>query len=347
MNIKKLLLLSFTAAFFASCSNDDDNRAPLGDYDNGVLVLNEGGTGTVTYISDDFNTVQQDIFYEVNGETQDLGQYTQSIFFDGDRAFVISGSNKITVVNRYTFEYIATIDSGFAAPRYGTVANGKAYVTNSNTFDFPATDDYVSVINLQTLAVVGTINTNASAERIIEANGKIYVSNGFFGSGNSITVIDPSTDAITATIETDFAPNSFDIENGQLYALCAGFSGAGELIKINTQNNTLSQTIELPETQSGLANLDVDNGNFYYTASGNIYKYALNATAFTDTAFVATGSTNPYMGYGFAVNNGRIYISEAAEDFTSDGKIFVYDNSNGTLLNQTTVGLGPNGFYFN
>ena len=96
----KQIILFAAALAFISCSEDNSGDAPLGSYDNGILVLNEGGAGSVSYISNDLGTVRQDIFTAVN-EGQDIGQYTQSIFFDGARAFIISnGSNKITVVNR-------------------------------------------------------------------------------------------------------------------------------------------------------------------------------------------------------------------------------------------------------
>ncbi len=97
--MKKFFLISLTA-LFAACSSDNDGGTP-GNYAEGILVLNEGGFGTVTFISDDLQTVNQDIYASVNGSTAEVGQFVQSMFFDGDRAFIISsGSNKITVVNR-------------------------------------------------------------------------------------------------------------------------------------------------------------------------------------------------------------------------------------------------------
>lgn len=345
MKTNKFLFLALAASVLVSCNSDDDSgRAPLGDYDNGILVLNEGGLGTVTYISDDLNTVQQDIFFEVNGDSQDLGSYTQSVFFDGDRAFIISGSNKVTVVNRYTFEFIATIDTGFAAPRYGVVYNGKAYVTNSNTFE-SSTDDYLAVINLSTLQVESQIPVNNQAERILEENGKLYVSNGFYGSGNSITVINPATASITAVINTELAPNSFDEEDGTLYVLCAGWSGPGQLVKIDTNSDTVTATIDLPESIEGLANLDIEDDQLYFTGSGNIYKYALNATTFAADPFIQTNSTAGYIGYGFGVEDGKIFIAEVS-DFVSDGSVLIY-STNGDFLREIPAGLGPNGFYFN
>lgn len=344
--LKRILSAAFALLLLASCSDDDNNNsvASLGSYDNGVLVLNEGGEGTVTYISNDLNTVEQDIFHNVNPDITGLGNYCQSIFFDGDRAFIISGSNLITVVNRYTFAYIGTVSGGLAAPRYGAVYNGKAYVTNSNGFA-SGDDDYVAVVDLATLSVTNQIDTHAVAERIVEANGKIYVANGAWGSGSGVTVINPNVNAIESTISTTLAPNSLSVENGVLYVMTAGFSGPGKLVKVNLSSSSTSE-IDLPASIDAPSNLVVSGGQMYFTSAGNIYKNSASSTTISDDPLIETGSTNYYMGYGFNVSTNRIFISEAASDFASDGKVFVFDN-NGSLLKEIGVGLGPNGFYFN
>jgi hypothetical protein len=346
MKINKLLFAAIAGSlFFASCNNDDDKAKPLGSYDNGVLVLNEGGLGTVTYVSDDLSLVQQDIFGVVNGTGQDLGAYTQSIFFDGDRAFIISnGSNKITVVNRYTFQFIATISTGLTVPRYGVVYNGKAYVTNSNSFD-SATDDFIAVIDLSTLALETPIAVNNQAERLVVNNGKLYVSGGFYGSGDKLTIIDAASKTILNTLTVGESPNSLEVEDGNLFVLCGSWTGPSKLVKVKLSDNSLSE-IPFPDTMGNAGNLDIENDKVYFTVGPKIYKFSDNATTITDTPLVDTQSASAYIGYGFAVKDDKIYISEAADDFASDGKIFVY-STNGETISQIPVGLGPNGFYFN
>ena len=131
---KIFLSLFASALFLTSCSSDDNsNSESLGAYDNGTFVLNEGNTTTstssITFISNS-GAVEQDVYKNVNPSGVALGTYLQSMFFDDTRAYIISGSaNKITVVDRYTFKFIATIATDFANPRYGAVANGKAFVT--------------------------------------------------------------------------------------------------------------------------------------------------------------------------------------------------------------------------
>ncbi|UHO39283.1 hypothetical protein H5J24_03945 [Chryseobacterium capnotolerans] len=49
--------------------------------------------------------------------------------------------------------------------------------------------------------------------------------------------------------------------------------------------------------------------------------------------------------YGFDVIDGKIFAAEA--NFTTDGKVNVYDALSGTLLKTFTAGVGTNGFYKN
>ena len=66
MKFSKLILTALLGSFFLfSCTDDDNGGNPLGDYDNGVLILNQGGFGngnaSVSYLSEDMNTFQNNI----------------------------------------------------------------------------------------------------------------------------------------------------------------------------------------------------------------------------------------------------------------------------------------------
>lgn len=345
MKITKLLFLALASSIlFVSCSDDDTKGPdmPLGAYDNGVLILNEGNgsAGSISFVSTDLSTVEQDVFGSVN-PGKGIGGYVQSIFFDGDRAFIISnGSNKITVVNRYTFEFIATIDGGFKVPRYGVVENGKAFVTNLDTFS-SLTDDFISVINLTTLQVENTIALNAIAEKITAENGKIYVANGSFGAGNSVTVINPLNNTIESTIDVGISPNSMEEKNGFLYVLCANYVDNSKLVKIKLATN---ETV-LETTMTGLVNaqnLNIEGDKMYFTLNSAVYSDNLSATTISTTPLFTSMATTLY---GFGVEDGKIFVGDA-KDYASDGEVFIY-NLSGTLQKQFSVGLLPNGFYFN
>ncbi|WP_369014175.1 YncE family protein [Flavobacterium anhuiense] len=343
MKFSKLLLIALSISLFASCSSDD-NDDPKGAYDNGFFILNEGSSdvGSVSFSSDDFTSFTKDVYASANGSDL-IGGYLQNIFFDGDRAYIISGgSNVINVVNRYTFKLIAKIDSGLANPRYGVVKDGKAYVTNANTYSYinPATgdtDDYVAVINLATNTVESKIELNATANRLILENGKLYITEP--NSSTKLLIVNIATKAIE-TVEIGSSGDSIEEENGTLFILRAPYSGSGEIVKVKLSDKSISR-IAFPESLAGLGFMDIEDNKIYYTAGSSVYAMEINATTPSTTALV--NSPASYV-YGFAVENNRIYIADAK--FDKDSKAFIY-NLSGVLQKELAVGVGSNGFYFN
>ncbi|WP_283641010.1 YncE family protein [Mesonia mobilis] len=355
MKLTKFLMGAFIGSILLSaCSDDDDFTGeidePLGTYDNGILVLNEGSqtAGTVTYVSQDLQTSEQAIYQFVN-EGDDLGNYVQSIFFNDDLAYIISnGSNLITVVNRYTFELVGKVDSGLNIPYYGVVYNGKAYVTNLADFS-TGDDDYLAVIDLETLQVEETVIIGNYADTLIEEDGLIYIENSNYSIDNGgISIFNPTTNTVENTIETyaeseevTSTLNSIEIEDDFIYAL-----SADRLEKFNLNTLTLESTILLSYEGGSAANLDIEDDQIYFTVGTSVYRMGINAEEAPEEAVLTYNSNSAYgVMYGFEVEDNRIYIADGG-DFGSDSFVEVYDLQ-GNLLNNITVGVGPNGFYFN
>ena len=356
MNFKNLSFGVISLLFlFSSCTNDEDFpplEIPLGAYDNGVLILNQGGFGngnaSVSYLSNDLNTFQNNIFSVVNPSIT-LGDTAQDIGFYLNNAYiVVNGSNKIEVVNRFTMKHVTTIDSGLNNPRYIVFSRGKGYVTNwgngSSNFD-----DYVAVINLNTNTVSETIAIAEGPERMAVANDKIYVAHaGGFGFGNSVSVIDAIDYSVTSITVGD-VPNSLEVNNGTLFVLCGGkpsWTGSetgGKLSKINLTNNSVS-SIDFSAT-SHPSNIEIDGSSMFYTIDSDVYKTTVSATTLPTASLFSTTTQGVYGIYSFAVKNDKIYVGDAA-DYSSDGKVHIYSTS-GVLKTTKTVGVIPAGFYFN
>ena len=356
MKFSKLILTALLGSFFLfSCTDDDNGGNPLGDYDNGVLILNQGGFGngnaSVSYLSEDMNTFQNNIFSLVNPSII-LGDTAQDIGFYNDLAYIVlNASNKIEVVNRYTMVHIATISTGLSNPRYIAFANGKGYVTNWGN-GTNANDDFIAVLNLSNNSVASTISVAEGPEKIIEEDNKLYVAHsGGFNYGNTISVINTSTNTVATTITVGDVPNSLEEENGILYVLCGGKSAwsgaesAGKLVKINLSTNTVSSSIDFAETTDHPSNLVIENNRLYYTLDSDIFRMNLSANTIPTEALFSTTSQGVYGVYSFAVENNRIYVGDAL-DYSSNGKVYVYSLT-GALLSSKTVGVIPAGFYFN
>ncbi len=352
MKITNLVGAVALGLFIISCEKDDNvvKLEPLGDYEKGILVSNEGpfnnGTGTVSYISKDLATTEDAIFNKVNDA--DLGNVVQSIGFHDDEAYIIANvSNTITVVNRYTFEKTSTITDGLNNPRYFVTANGKGYVTNwGDAAD--ETDDYIAVINLETHAVESNISVVLGPEKILSKDGIIYVAHqGAFGQNNKVSVIDASSNSVTTTITVGDVPNSMQFDTaGNLWVLCGGkpsFSGeetAGSVLKVDTATNTVGATLEF-ETTSHPGHLGIDDNTLYYYLGGAVYGLSTTAqelpteSEFSDLAF-----------YSMTVHEGKMYGTDA-KDFASKGALSIYDLNSKELLKTLEVGIIPGGVYFN
>lgn len=348
MKLSKLFLIALSASMFVSCSNDDEeSNEPQGVYDNGFFILNEGSDvkGTVSFLNNDLVTFTKDV-YGPNNNNDNPGGYLQNIFFNGDNAYIISGgSNVINVVNRYTFKLVDKIETGLKNPRYGVVKDGKAYVTNANTYSYMNpetgnTDDYVAIINLKTNKYESKIDLNATANRLVLENGKLYITEPF--DSTKLLVVNIATKKLEAPVEIGSKADCIEEENGFLYILRRPSGNRSEIVKVKLSDKSVSK-ITFPETLDGAVYMDIEDDKVYYTVGNSVYAINANATTASTTP-ILTATTEGYF-YGFAVNDNRIYIADSG-NFGSDSKAFIY-NLTGTLEKEIAVGIGPNGFYFN
>ncbi|MFY8214316.1 MAG: YncE family protein [Flavobacterium sp.] len=364
MKINKWLSLALLMlVFFTSCSSEETTPSPYvpqGDFDSGVLVLNEGNfqqpNASISYISFDFSRTQNDIFFGVNPSTT-LGDTAQSIGFNGNLAYiVVNGSDKIEIVNRYTMVKVGVITSGLQSPRYIAFANGKGYVT---TWGSGVGDGRIQVINLGSNTVVSTITVNDYPNKIIEHAGKLYVSHNNLGEkGKTISVIDAVTNSVSSVIEVGDLPDTMKIEGDHLWVACLGISDyltptnntSGSIVQINLTSNAIIQSLFPTNNTERIDYMDLYGNHIFYSKGSKIFKFALTETTLPETPAFTTDAV--YV-YGFAVKNNKIYVADA-KTFNVNGEVKIYSsgeqfdpNPLGTLLKTVEVGVGPNGFYFN
>lgn len=346
---KKLLYTLILSTVFISCSNDDDSTVVVrGDYDSGILVSNEGpfnnGTGTITFISDDYTVTENKVFHNVNGN--DIGNIVQSIGFSGDNAYIIvNNSNQIKVVNRFTFTEIATINTGLDNPRYFVAVGSKGYVTNwGDTAD--DNDDFIAVIDLNSNTVTSTIDVVLGPESIVYNGTSIYVAHkGAYGQNNQISVINPVSDEIETTITVGDVPISLGLNGNDLWVLCEGSPSYavvetnGSLLKINTATNTTSTTINFATTSHPNA-FAIDGSDLFYALDGEVYKMNVADNELPDTSIIS-GSF-----YRLLAKGGRLYATDAV-DYASNGTLTIFDLSNNSEISSINVGVIPGGIYFN
>ena len=368
--LSKWILSSATAALLLTGCSSDDGGPTLPDtgtdndtltnteppaYENGILVLNEGnfgaGNASVSFIPDDLSEVQNDIFGAVN-EVDAWGDTAQSMAFNDSLAYiVINGSQKIEVVDRYTFESVATIggadEADFLNPRYMAIANGKGYVTNWGD-GTDAEDDFVAVVNLENNTVESKIPVPEGPERLLVSGNTLYIAlTGGFNFNNAVLVIDATSNTVTGSITVADAPNSMQLgADGNLWVLSGGKPAytneetAGQLDKIDTSNNEVTATFAFGATEHP-GYLSYENGSFYYTLADSVLKMDEAATELPFEAEIAGVNF-----YDMTVNQGKLYGTDA-KDFASNGSLEIYDLSNNSVIDSKATGINPGAVYFN
>ncbi len=335
----KLFIFSFALGLlFVSCSdNDNEPQKPKGDYDNGILILNEGNFGqpnaSVSFTNTNDFEVENEIFQTVNSTT--LGDVAQSLGLYHDYAFIVlNNSNKVEVVNRYTFESVATLTEGISLPRYVAFENDKAYISNSGT-------STVAVYDANTFAFKSTIDLGKTVNQVIAEDGKVYVQNASFGTGKEITVIDANTDEVVKTI--DLGENYNELAEGDDMIYATADSG---LIKIDLNSNEVAGTIAYGTDVAKGNKIEVENGMIYFVSGKSIYEVMPTATEVINPPLIEVSTSATWdAGYGFGVEDGLIYYA-IANGFTAPSTIYVY-NEAGQKVQEITAGMGTNSFYEN
>ena len=356
MNYKHLLFLLSIVLLLNSCEDNTDccpMPEPDVDFATGTLVLNEGNFGSgntsVSFINEDTGEVQNQIFNDKNGFA--LGDTAQSIKMHEILAIiVVNVSNKIEIVNRYTFETLGTINANLQNPRFAEVVDNKIYVTNWGDGSNPD-DDFVAVFSLTDFSFIQSIPVAEGPESLITSQNSLYVAHkGGFAFNNIISVIDTGANAVVTEIQVGDLPNSMAISGSDLWVLSSGKPSyadaetAGELTQIDMNTNEVLESIEFSENTIHPENLNLVRTEAYFTIDKSLYKYTPGRTLSSVAEF---SFDEVAVLYGFEIHNEKIYIASPNADFTGDGNLYIYDLNDGSLLDQFTTGINPNGIYFN
>lgn len=355
--MNRFFILGLSLAFVLNACNSDDDAilpepSPSGEYTKGVLVVNEGYFGaanaSVGFINEE-EVYQAEIFKNTNGEN--LGDVGQSIYTYDDKAFVVlNGSAKVEVVNRYTFERIATISNGLSNPRYVVVENNKAYISNWGDPTNPD-DDFLAVVNLNSFTIESTISVVEGPERMTSKDGKVFVAHmGGWNFGKTVSIINTQSNTVSANLETAYVPHGIVVGASNLYVLCSGkeaWSGEETQAGIYVYNHSSNELIRTHSFDLGVhpTHLAIESEKLYYTIGADVYTMDSNATHLPSSPLFSLNDQGVYSAYGFAINQAKIYVSDAI-DYVSSGKVHIYSMNNQNI-HSIEVGLLPNSFGFN
>ena len=348
MKLYKILILTIFFTLTTSCDNDDEKMS-LGIYENGFFITNEGpfnnGTGTLTFISNDFKTVEQEIYKNVNNEP--LGNIVQSMTIHQDKAYiVVNNSHKIVVANRNSMKKITTIEGNFIKnPRYFVAKNNIGYISNWGNASNP-NDDFIAVVNLTNFELITIIYVEEGPENLLLKDNYLYANlQGAWGFNNKVAIIDTNNNQILSTLTVGDVPTSILKDNtNNIWVLCSGkpnyanIETQGKLIKIT--NNNIVQTLEF-NTNQHPKHLTINNDLLYYNLNGKVYSQQKTSTSLSMTE--EQNLDGQY--YRMKINNNKLYTLDAL-NYVSEGILKIYNLNNNTLEKQITVGIIPGNLEF-
>ena len=340
----------------SSCSKDPvrekktiTDTTTVASFANGIFVVNEGnynwGNASVTFLDNATNVVAQDIFSKSNSRS--LGDVAESMTISGSLGYlVINNSNRIEVVNLSDFKSVKTI-TGLHSPRYlQVIDSGKAYATNLQNF--------ISVIDLQTNTVTGTIETTSWTENLIRFDKYMLVTSiGSFNEPSSlrkaqILVVDIETDSIVDSIQSGKEPIGIVIDKKQkAWVLCSGGYDnfeAPSLMRINPELRVIEKVFTFPDPKVVPSRLCMNpTGDTIYYLKGGVFQMPVNSTALPGQPLISADGRQFY-GLSIHPTTGRIYVSDA-KDYVQNGTVYQY-SVNGTLVKQYPAGRIPGSFCF-
>ena len=347
MKISRILTLAFTflLLFNISCRNDNEVMPVMakGAYENGIFIANEGNFGTpsasVSFIGKDLASVQNNV-YSTNNSGAVLGDVLQTIGFSGDNAYlVLNNSNKVEVVNRYTFKKATTITQEINQPRFITFNNNFTYVTN----DQYSGPKYLSIYKTSDNSFVKKIAFTDAAENVVAVGSKVFVQNASFGFGNKISIVESSTNNLDKTITIPTGDlNKIQSYNGNAYAI--SYSGSNSYIYKIDVNGTITDT----KTLTGIANgnnLQIYQDKFYFSSDNKVYAMDITSNTVPPAPLFSVVYKQYSSLYGFNVVDGKIFTSDA-NGFTQNSTVTVYSLT-GSVLKTFTTGIGTSGFFQN
>ena len=239
------------------------------------------------------------------------------IVFEGDRAYVSSYAGPVQIDPEARPGKVVEIDTesltitrevvvGYQ-PEEMVITGGRLYVANSGGYRFPNYDRTVSVVDLESLEVVNTIDVAINLHRMeLDRYGRIYVSSrgDYYGTGSDIYVIDAATEKVIGNL--GIAASEMCIDDDRLYTISTEWS---------------------------------------YTSSSNEVSYAVYDTAkqrIVSHNFITDGTEKEIsLPYGLAVNpeTKEIFVCDAT-NYVTPGYLYCF-TPEGTLKWKVRTGDIP------
>lgn len=351
-NLMKIALFAVLALGFASC-NDDDNNNPVGPEENwvgSVYVLSEGSyfskiDGDLTSYDPTQRYVDNGVFKSINGRAL-TGTLNDGLVYGTKLYMTNTDENVVEVAEAKNALSVKQIEVNGA--RCIKADGGFLYVTMFY-------ENKVAKIDTTTYEVVATVETGAYPEGLAVLDGKLYVANSGYGSGNTVSVVDLANFTVSNTLTVPTNPVDVMTDGNQLYLQCSGeykadWSGyeVNPAVYALGTDGTTTKLAEATMSAIGPNRLYFIDYNYYKAAQ--TYGFVKLADNSVETLSLSNQGVAAPFAIGVNPTNGDVYITAYATTETEEGYTLVDYSSNGFCvrynneglqIDQFTVGLNP------
>ena len=323
----------------SSCTRDEIiiPEPPFIPSTDGAYILSEGGVTPGTS-SLSFYSISADSFYTSIFSPGILGLFPDGLMVFNNNLYLTEQGNYGSAGRIYKCDTSGTVLTSQVVgtnPYSLSVANNKIYITNG-----PASN--VSVLDVNSLALIKTIAVGVYPQEILALDNKVFVCNtSMFGGAqdSTVSVIDALTDQVVATITVQKDPSSLAVTNdSNLIVGCPGQYGYAYIVDPGSYNK-IDSFLSIDGMGKDIA-VDTESEDiFFISISNNITVINLASRV----SVVVINNPNPgtcfFYGYNYDYINKKHYVCDA-RSFTTNGSLYIYDE-NGTLENTFTTGVSP------
>ena len=346
MKLKQLLWAAALVSVSFACSDSGDEK-PIGKYENGILIMNEGNFGTndgeVYHLNPNTQELLPNIFEAEN--LRPFAGLLEDMVLEANRLYLVANTGKVEIVNPGNFKSSGAVSAELDQPRSLAVNGNKLFISDYGPYDdnYGTPDSYVAVVNgLDGGVVSKKIEVSNKPEDLFSHGNYIIVAG---SEENKLEIIDASQEAVVTILDLEASPRQFYAEDGILWVYAVA---ADEVIfyTLNLSNLTLGTTYTVPvaNATSRIA-FDGDDEMYILTSSGwpdyndSVVNIDIEGSSATVTELM-TGSG--FYGIGFDDNLDQIYVANS-NSFQSNGTVTVLSET-GSVVRTFEVGRGPSGF---
>ena len=333
--------------FFFSCENSEPEQ-PLGAYEQGILIMNEGNFGTndgeVYHLDPSTLTLKSNVF-----ETENLRPFAgllEDMVTVNGTLYLVANTGKVEIVDAGTFKSLGAVSGGLDQPRSLEVVGSKLFISDYGPYDasYNTPDSYVAVVDgLNGGMVTKKIEVSNKPEDLIAFGKYIFVAGSEEGK---VEIIDADKEEVIKVLEVDGRPAQFFEIDGKVWLYSTG-NDEVYFQSFHMDNLTKATTNSLP-VGNATGRIAFGNDNLYYliTSTGwPDYQDGVSRVSVLGSELDLDWITGSgFYGIGYDKVRNELYLANS-NGFQGNGTVTVYD-ADGTEKRDFEVGRGPSGFLF-